>query len=58
MANKSDERLTGADAGVCVACIGFSSVHNEWCEEKVSRTTATLLDDEEVERLEAQGKSS
>ncbi len=59
MANKSDERLTGADAGMCVACLGFSSTHNEWCEAEVQsiRTVASLIDDDEVERLEAEGKS-
>lgn len=56
MTNKSDERLTGADAGVCVACLGFAAIHNDWCEVKQMRTVASIIDDDEVERLEQEGK--
>lgn len=60
--NKHEERLTGADTGFCSACIGLGNTHNDWCEQeaasvKPSASHASLIDDDEVERLEREGKS-
>lgn len=57
---KTTERLTGADSGFCAACAGLTTAHNEWCaQEQVApppRTKASLLDEDEVQRLEEEGQ--
>lgn len=57
---KTTERLTGADSGFCAACAGLTTTHNEWClqeqPERPPRTKASLLDEDEVQRLEDEGR--
>lgn len=47
-----NDRMTGADAGVCAACLGSGDRHI--CE-KSEPARARLLAEEEVEQMESEG---